>query len=167
MSKKGTRYKWREGTMHASLTADVAADIFTRLAENGGLTPEAVVAEAKAKSSPLHVAFEWDDDKAAHRFRLVQARYLIKQVEVVVEDAAPAPVFYSIKSDSGRSYRTAEAVVQNADWYENALSQLKNRMDGAADSMQSLIGMAEAKRRRRLMPVSRAIEAAREAVLNL
>lgn len=51
------------------------------------LLPEEVVAAARAKSSPLHDRFEWDDTAAAKRYRLEQARNLIRVV--VTNVAAP------------------------------------------------------------------------------
>ena len=54
-------------------------------AENGGrLTPDAVVADAKDPSSPLHPYFEWDVKKAAAAHWIEQARALISSVHVVV-----------------------------------------------------------------------------------
>lgn len=53
--------------------------------ENGGLlTPDAVVSEAASKSSVLHDLFEWDGKKAAHAWRIEQARTLIRSVRVVI-----------------------------------------------------------------------------------
>lgn len=55
-------------------------------AENGGqLTPDAVVADAKKKASPLHRYFDWDDKVAAMKWRREQARQLIRSVRVEVE----------------------------------------------------------------------------------
>ena len=48
----------------------------------GLLTPDAVVAQATRKDSPLHALFEWDAKKAAHQHRLDQARSLIRSVRV-------------------------------------------------------------------------------------
>jgi hypothetical protein len=50
----------------------------------GVLTPDAVVADAKSKKSPLHSYFEWDNGKAGHAWRIEQARTLIRSVMVVV-----------------------------------------------------------------------------------
>lgn len=52
------------------------------LERNGRITPELVLSEAVKPTSPLHDHFEWDDTKAAHRWRLVQARELIRSVKV-------------------------------------------------------------------------------------
>lgn len=54
------------------------------LAENGRLTPAAVVEDAASEESPLHEYFEWDNSEAARKYRLSQARRLIRSVEVVI-----------------------------------------------------------------------------------
>lgn len=62
-------------------------DRLAKLAKaNGGiLTPNAVVDDAKNPSSPLHDQFEWDNDVAAEKYRLEQARELIRKVRVDIE----------------------------------------------------------------------------------
>lgn len=44
----------------------------------GTLDPTEVLADARNPNSPLHVAFEWDDETAAAAYRLDQARKLIR-----------------------------------------------------------------------------------------
>src|SRR5690348_15271357 len=56
-----------------------------RLADSASLTPDNVINEAEKKSSPLHPFFEWDDTKAANKFRLQQARSLISDFEITVK----------------------------------------------------------------------------------
>lgn len=55
------------------------------LERSGKLTPEQVVDAARDEASPLHVYFEWRDDKAADAYRIEQARSLIRSVTVRVE----------------------------------------------------------------------------------
>ena len=50
-----------------------------------GITPSDVLEEAKNSSSPLHNYFEWDDRKAAQRWRIEQAKYLLRHIDVIVE----------------------------------------------------------------------------------
>lgn len=64
-------------------------DIKNRLAylaaqAGGDLKPEAVIADAKDKTSPLHGCFEWDLKKAAHEHWMDTARALIRSVKVEV-----------------------------------------------------------------------------------
>jgi phage terminase Nu1 subunit (DNA packaging protein) len=53
--------------------------------KRGRLTAQMVLQEARAASSPLHGFFEWDDSEAAEKWRLEQARELVRRVKIVVE----------------------------------------------------------------------------------
>ena len=59
-----------------------------RIEQNGALTPEAVILSAMSEKSPLHDYFIWDDSLAAKKYRIEQARGLIRSVkiEITVED---------------------------------------------------------------------------------
>lgn len=67
------------------MSEDIIAEL-TRLARDndGRLTPDNVVDAAEDEASPLHQCFEWDNDAAAHMFRVEQARHLIRSVRVDV-----------------------------------------------------------------------------------
>jgi hypothetical protein len=56
-------------------------------ARQGKLSPEDVVQAARDPDSPLHSQFDWNDDEAAAKWRLEQARTLIRSVRVVFEVA--------------------------------------------------------------------------------
>lgn len=51
---------------------------------DGTITPQTVIDDAKDPASPLHEHFEWDDTKAAHAYRIDQARELIRSVRLVI-----------------------------------------------------------------------------------
>lgn len=79
------------------MSEDIITEL-TRLAEanEGRLTPDNVVDAAQDEASPLHKCFEWDDDAAAHMFRVEQARHLIRSVRVEVtttEHSVRVPAF--------------------------------------------------------------------------
>lgn len=64
----------------------VADKLIEIAAKNGGvLTPDAVINEAKKKTSVLHGEFEWDDTVAAKKYRIDQARRIIRTVKYPVE----------------------------------------------------------------------------------
>lgn len=54
--------------------------------ERGRLTPRVVVDTARDPEHPLHHRFEWDTEEAAERYRLVQARELIRSVKIVYQE---------------------------------------------------------------------------------
>lgn len=82
-------YSWKPET-RISLDAQMVGERLEHLraAHAGKLTPEAVVDDARPEDTPLHAAFEWDDSRAAEEYRKEQARYLIRHVQVVIEEPA-------------------------------------------------------------------------------
>src|SRR4249919_3354546 len=104
-ARTGARNRWRrlhgasflsvahlseEEGVDGMLTAEQREAIKTRLAEieddhGGRLTPDAVVKDARSKSSPLHAHFTWDVKEAAAAHWLTQARELITSVRVVIK----------------------------------------------------------------------------------
>lgn len=51
------------------------------LEKAGRLTAESLVDDARNPGSPLHELFEWDNERAAHEYRIEQARGIIRTVE--------------------------------------------------------------------------------------
>jgi len=54
------------------------------LERDGRLLPADVVNAARPTNSPLHPHFDWDDSSAAEKYRLDQARTLIRSVQTEV-----------------------------------------------------------------------------------
>lgn len=54
--------------------------------KHGELTPQIVVDEARPETAPLHTRFEWNDEVAGEKYRLVQAAELIRSVRIVFSD---------------------------------------------------------------------------------
>jgi hypothetical protein len=79
-------YEWKAS---ARMNTD-AAKVGEELAKLGEqITPAAVIAAArKNKRSELHKCFEWDDGAAAEKYRLEQARYMLRMI--VVREEIPA-----------------------------------------------------------------------------
>jgi hypothetical protein len=89
--------------------------------QKGRLTPKAVVEAARNEKHPLHKHFEWDDAKAAHSYRIEQARELIRVIRVE-EENGPVRAFFSI-ADKGTAYRSLEEVRSTPNLQEIVLKQ--------------------------------------------
>lgn len=80
------------------------------------LLPSDVVRVARAPDHPLHSRFEWDDTKAAHKWRLDQARELIASVRVEFEQS-PGKVVkvhaYHHVREAGPGYYDTETIVRH------------------------------------------------------
>lgn len=69
-------------------------------ANNGVLLPESVVNRASNPDSALHSAFEWDNTEAARKYRLEQARQLIRVcVEYVPHIGQEVRAFVSLHTE--------------------------------------------------------------------
>jgi hypothetical protein len=71
---------------------------------HGKLTPELIVQSSKNKKSVLHSYFEWNNERAAEKWRLNQASRLLTQIEVTtINDGQPKVVraFEIIRTANG------------------------------------------------------------------
>ena len=78
-------YQWKMASFAKKVDPEQAMDEI-RKAENlyGKITAETVLQVAKDNKSPLHKLFEWDDSKAAEKYRMAQARTLVNNIEVKI-----------------------------------------------------------------------------------
>lgn len=123
----------------ADITVTIREALAALYAETGVLTPEAVVDAATPEDSPLHPHFEWNDGVAGHKFRLVQAREMIRKVRVTVITSPKEPpkhirVYHSMTPVGGdsddklagaRVYRSFEDIRNDPDAMDRLLSQME------------------------------------------
>jgi len=114
------------------------------LENDGRLQPADVLTDARNADSPLHSHFEWDDGAAAERYRLSQARALIRSVKinVTVRDMPLSVVGY---------VRDPELQDTRDPGYRNVL-QLRTEEDSArAAIIEEMKRVANAARRARTL----------------
>ena len=110
-------YEWSKGAVTRTEAQVVGEELERlRIKYNGALIPEHIVREAAQEQSPLHDEFEWDDSKAANRYRVEQARYMIRHIvaKPIVEDAPAKPMraFVSVAKE-GSNHFTSMAVAMS------------------------------------------------------
>ena len=66
------------------VSAEVVAAVIALEDSRGRLDPNRVIEVAADTESPLHGCFEWDDSVAGQKWRLEQARELIREIRVEV-----------------------------------------------------------------------------------
>ena len=110
-------YTYRAGYRPALKDPQAVGDKLQELRDkNEGLTASIVIEDAKNKNSVLHGAFEWNDSKAAHEWRLHSARHLMRAVITKELDSSGEiryqPAFVFVKTEEGPRYETI-AIVQS------------------------------------------------------
>ena len=120
--------------MFPTSNATVIAELQKIANDNDGRLRKAdVEMAARPASSPLHKFFEWDKEKGAYKYRLVQAGQLIGAVIRWVQlngDRRPVRVFVSLKPDRLNRLGYIETV--------NALTHKDTREQLLLDAMEDL-----------------------------
>jgi hypothetical protein len=161
-------YRWRQG-LYPAVDAQEAGERIDRLIqENGGrVTPRQVVDASRPDGEVLHPCFEWDDTKAAEKYRDVQARKVLGNIEivsveqvvihqdiVVVEDSPadevpdikkPVRAFTNVRpeKDDGRAYMGTIEVFRDEGLKAQALMAVKTDIERYVAKYAGLEGLAD------------------------
>lgn len=121
------QYLWKGSYRGYKGDPELVGREFERIQEENGSISAAVILEsAAAEESILHPFFEWDDAKAAKGYRLEQARYLIRNIEIEIEKPNGTPLitraFVEIKGEAG-PYLSLPVVIQDTDLRNKLIEQ--------------------------------------------
>lgn len=102
---------------------------------NNLLRPRDVVDFARDENTALHGYFTWDDGEAAEKWRLFQARQVIRvSVDMITPEVPkPARVFVSLIEDRKQTdggYRFTTDVLSDAEMRAKLLREAKAELDG-------------------------------------
>lgn len=106
------------------------------------LTPEIVVEDASDPGSPLHTLFDWDDSSAAHKYRLVQARTLIRRVRIT-HNGETVQAYTRVEVQQAPKYLPTEQVAQNVDLCAQELARIHRTIALCKQQEQALLVMAQ------------------------
>jgi len=153
--KPSKKFDFRSGSRVVGDPQAIGEELEQIRKEQGKLTAEAAVKSARPESSPSHGNYEWDDKKGAHKFRLVQARTLIRAV-VVVENSTASQQYVHVRpvslpnqgfgiepADRAGRYEPMTVVVQDVDMFQTALEELERILSSAVRAVQELKAAAD------------------------
>jgi hypothetical protein len=133
------------------------------------LTPDMLVEYAANPKTHVHRCFTWDNDAAAHQYRLQQARMLIRSVQIVYEErpAEPQRVFTLVTVEHGNAkqgYMPTEIIVTKPDLFSDALRRLKAEATAALRSVKELERLAPAHKAKALQRAARDLGRAADSI---
>tara|TARA_R100001460_G_scaffold71330_3_gene112059 strand:+ start:157 stop:666 length:510 start_codon:yes stop_codon:yes gene_type:complete len=124
------QFVWRDGTRYSVDAQAVGEQLEALEYKHGALTPDLVVREARKKTSPLHECFEWDDTRAAEKYRKYEARTLTGAVLVVTQQTAePVRAFHSVPitftsdDEQARGYVSLDVAINDPEHRNYLLQQ--------------------------------------------
>ena len=113
-----------------------AEKVYSEISSIGdSYTPADIVAKAESEpDSELHKCFEWDNRKAADKYRIIQARKIITLLVIDSRDVKPDAEPNKLRAivnvvDAPRIYEPITITVQNIDSYSKLLSQAKRELE--------------------------------------
>lgn len=135
-------------------SAEVRAELARIAAEHDGLLfPAHVVEAAQPEDSPIHDRFEWDDSEAGIRYRMWQARQLIRVHVVVGPEPGVEPVraYVSLSTDriAAGGYRAIVDIRSSDELYQVMLRDAIDELERMRRKYESI---------RELRPVFRAVD---------
>lgn len=134
-----------------AIMSDIINQEITRIyLRDGKVIASTVLAEAESSDSPLHGYFEWDDAKASHKYRLVQARTMIRVAKIIMPDGTHEhPVHVPKVGVNGQResyYKPATVIARNIDEFAIALEQAEKVARSARNSLEALLSAANAQK---------------------
>ena len=108
-------------------------------------TPQQIVDAARDESSELHKCFEWDNQIAAEKYRLQQARTIVCNLVIARpeqgEEKPKLRVFY--KTESSQGYKPSTFIFHVPDEYEKLLKQAYAELHAFKQKYNSLKELEE------------------------
>jgi len=122
MNKEKIQYKNTE-----KFTPEVIGEVL-EVQVKYGLTADSLLKKASKKSSSLYEFFDWDNSSAGEKWRLQQARVLINEIKIIVDDKemyAFENVNVSIieKESSSREYKSIVEIINNANYRQQLIQR--------------------------------------------
>lgn len=111
--------------------------------------PEQVVDKARDETSELHKCFEWNDTDAAEKYRLIQARDVIRHLIVIRRDdeKEDEPVQFRVMMKNERTYESGYkqtiVMVRDEDEYRKLLEQAYAELHSFKQKYSCLSELAE------------------------
>jgi len=143
-----TIYAFAEGTRYNADPQVIGAHLDKLKDKHGGkLETASVLKDAEKTSSPLHQLFQWNDEAAAHQYRLWQARKLIGAVVVKYQDqpddAQPIRAFVSVApTEETRRYVSVDDALQDPAMRKEVLTHALNDLRKLEAKYKGLVELA-------------------------
>lgn len=99
------QYSWK-GMVQPVSAEKVALHLQKLEKKNGEVTKQAFVDSARSERSPMHKLFNWNDEEAAEKYRLYQARNIINSLVVTVIENDEETISTKVFVNPGSSEHT-------------------------------------------------------------
>ena len=104
----------------------------------GEFTPMEVLEKAKDETTELHKCFEWNDSIAAEKYRLEQAKNIIRMLVYEKETKEQAVVRYYAKTETKHVYKPTKQFLVQEDEYQGLLRRALAELESFKNKYHTL-----------------------------
>lgn len=144
--KNMKKYDFRPGFAWKADPEEVGRTIEKLSKQTGGeVSPAMVVEEAKKKNSPLHNCFEWNNTKAAEKWRIHQARLLLGSIVINFEysEAQTIRAFLNIQTPEKQTYSHIDSIINDEAKMQFVIDQLKRKLALISEQLKTYENLKE------------------------
>lgn len=121
------------GTFKFKADAQKCADEIMEICEElESATPQQILEKARDSNTELHKCFTWDDTEAAEKWRISEARAVVRNLKIIEQklDKQPEPttirVFYKTDNESG--YKPTKLILKKPDEYKTLVERCRSEL---------------------------------------
>ena len=104
----------------------------------GKITPMEVLEKAKDETTELHKCFEWNDSIAAEKYRLEQAKNIIRMLVYEKETKEQEVVRYYAKTETKHVYQPTKQFLVQEDEYQGLLRRALAELEAFKNKYHTL-----------------------------
>ena len=120
-----------------------AEDCYKEFQKLDELTPQKVVDLARDENNNLHNDFEWDNDIAGEKYRLIQAREMIQLLAFEPKESNHEPTrVYQISTEK-TVYKPVEVIFKNDDEYQALLKRAYAELQAIRKRYSSIVELEQ------------------------
>ena len=131
------------GTYRFKADAQKSADEIMEICEElESATPQQILEKARDGNTELHKCFTWDDTEAAEKWRITEARTVVRNLKIieVKPDKEPEPttirVFY--KTDNSGGYKPTKLILKKPDEYKVLVERCRSELLAVKQKFQNI-----------------------------
>lgn len=121
------------GTFKFKADAQKCADEIMEICEQlESATPQQILEKARDSNTELHKCFTWDDTEAAEKWRISEARAVVRNLKIIEQkpDKQTEPttirVFYKTDNESG--YKPTKLILKKPDEYKVLVERCRSEL---------------------------------------
>lgn len=136
------KYSWKY--MGFSANAQKVGEELEKIEEVEILSNKSVLTYAKEnKNSELYKCFEWNDEIASEKYRLIQASNVISSISFVVneEPLEKQKIYYSVKTEEENvnMFKNIKGILEDDSEYSKLCGKAKNELESCTEKYNKLI----------------------------